>query len=125
MRWYDQVFMAVIGLLELAVPFMALAGWIWWSKRGRHVPGWRGVVSKIGVLYSSLIVAVIAVCLLGIPHAPAGAEFPYANHWSPIVFRFSLVGVVVAVLGKGWVRATNLLCAFGGCSFALLMIAML
>jgi hypothetical protein len=129
MHWYTRVLDFVVGCLLVGLlfglPIGVIAGWTWWVRVGRQIRGWRGVTSKLGVLYSSVILGVIAVCEFRIPHAPAGAEFPYAYHWAPIVFRVSIVGVVIALLGKGWARAASLVTALGGCVFAVMLLAWL
>jgi len=126
MHWFVDMFFFLAVCALLALPFAVIAGWTWWVKSGNKFHGWRNLANKLGVLYSTLIVVLIVVSEMRTPHnSPTGAGYQYAYHWAPIIFRFSAVGLVLALVGRGWARATNLICALGGCGFATMLIAWL
>src|SRR5271169_6296612 len=105
MHWFDQVFALIAVGCLIGLPMGVIAGWIWWRRIGKQLEGWRSVVSKVGVVYSALIVALITVCEIEMPHgSPPGAGFPFTYRWGPVIFRFSAVGILFVLAGIGWVR---------------------
>jgi hypothetical protein len=126
MRWYDDVIFGLMIFMVVASPFASIFGWVWWFRRGGGLHGWRNTTSKLGVVYSTFIVALMVAFTAGAPkNSPTAAEFPYTHHWAPIIFRFSTVGLLFALAGKGWVRMAILISVIGGCCYAFMAVMML
>jgi hypothetical protein len=126
MHWYDQVFLAAAGCFALGLPVFVLWGWAWWSMCGEKHKDWRWTISKVGVVYSTVIMGMaVAFVTMAPKNSITGAEFPYTYHWAPLIFRFSAAGLLLAVFGRGKLRTTNMLSALAGCSFSMLAFALL
>ncbi|MGA3053393.1 MAG: hypothetical protein ABSD63_04235 [Candidatus Korobacteraceae bacterium] len=108
----------------MATPIAVLYACSWWHHNRRQ-PGWRIWISKLGIIYSILILAGMAAFLVGTPHSPEYAAFPYTYRWAPRLARASMPCLLFAIFGKGHVRVAVAIAALGGVAFAFAMIAML
>ena len=110
MNWFGYV-LIVLQLVSLAaIPATAVYGWIWWRGSEVRLPGWRVLISRMGIVWCSLNLLLVVVFLVSTRvHPLPFNDFRPSQLWASLGFLVAVPGLVFALLGKGRVRIAFLL----------------
>lgn len=105
-------------LFTIAAPFAEIYALHWaWRNRGR--PGWGVAFSKIGAIYSGLVIAGMGLYIIMTPHANVSTETAYIARFGRSLLLASMASSFFVLLGEDRrIKIAIALVALGGASLA-------
>ena len=123
MHWYEQVLRCIVGILVLA-KLLGLPGGVIYAayrlREERELTGWRVWVGRIGVFYSTLLLASAIGWLFWRDTGEWGPRMVTILS-GPIGLGIGAFGMLFAIFGKARVRLGIAMASIGACVFWLIV----
>lgn len=124
MHRYTQVVDFIVGILGwgllLGFPVGAIYA-VHRLRKEREMTGWRIWVSRVGAVYSILLLAMAIGLYLSQHFSEWGARIETVR-FSTIGFRLGAIGLLFAIFGKGRMRLGIAMASLGACVYWILMV---